>query len=307
MQMPGRKYRQSSSNYRYGFNGQEKESDLNENITTALFWEYDSRIGRRWNIDPVYKSSQSLYVCFSDNPIWRIDPLGNSDTTVGGVHYADNKTLSAVVVTSKSPFPKKVMQRIREDARASTVGNLYIPGMERANVKELIQFTRRAEAQSLGEMLQLSRYQQTDITLGNRMQGLIMADENFKKFEQEALQRLRSGDNSYTSPNTVLLGGDRGSLVGLVILTPSSGQTWSATVNELTWALRNVYVTATIVHGNSTDGKFTVNYHIEDDFDLVPGNRSGAYNAATRVLGSIYHGLMDNSGSHVTVDWNKTY
>ena len=53
--MPGRKYQQGNSNYRYSINGQEKESELNENITTAEFWEYDSRIVRRWNVDPVYK------------------------------------------------------------------------------------------------------------------------------------------------------------------------------------------------------------------------------------------------------------
>jgi hypothetical protein len=49
--LPGREY--SSNNfYRYSINGQEKEIELNKNITTATFWEYDSRIGRRWNLDP---------------------------------------------------------------------------------------------------------------------------------------------------------------------------------------------------------------------------------------------------------------
>lgn len=75
MSMPGRKY--NSVKYRYSFNGQEKEADLNENITTALFWEYDTRIGRRWNIDPVPKSMVSPYVCLGNNPIMYVDPLGN--------------------------------------------------------------------------------------------------------------------------------------------------------------------------------------------------------------------------------------
>ena len=64
---------------------------------------------------------------------------------------------------------------------------------------------------------------------------------------------------------------------------------------------------ATLVHGNSTNEGFTVNYHIEDDFDLVPGVRSTSYNIATKGLGKIYHDWGDNTGSHVTVDWNKTY
>ena len=67
--------------YEFGFNGQEKDQEIfnNQSTTTAMFWEYDGRIGRRWNIDPVVKSWQSTYVCFSDNPIIRIDPNGDDD------------------------------------------------------------------------------------------------------------------------------------------------------------------------------------------------------------------------------------
>ncbi len=85
MQMPGRKYMAtSSSKYRYSINGQEKESELNENITTALYWEYDSRIVRRWNVDPVYKEYESPYLAFAGNPIWLKD-LDGADTTKGKI------------------------------------------------------------------------------------------------------------------------------------------------------------------------------------------------------------------------------
>ncbi|MFO0322304.1 MAG: hypothetical protein ACK504_07750, partial [Bacteroidota bacterium] len=49
--------------YRYGFNGQEKDDEIagNGNINTAEFWQYDTRLGRRWNIDPVVKPSRSGY------------------------------------------------------------------------------------------------------------------------------------------------------------------------------------------------------------------------------------------------------
>jgi hypothetical protein len=77
MQMPGRKYQQGSSSYRYSINGQEKEKELTENITTAQYWEYDSRIGRRWNVDPVLKSWESTYSCFLSSPIWLNDVKGN--------------------------------------------------------------------------------------------------------------------------------------------------------------------------------------------------------------------------------------
>jgi hypothetical protein len=37
--------------YRYGFNGQEKDDEVcgSGNLNTAEFWEYDTRLGRRWN------------------------------------------------------------------------------------------------------------------------------------------------------------------------------------------------------------------------------------------------------------------
>ena len=34
--------------YRYGFNTQEKDDDVFIGAYTAEYWEYDSRLGRRW-------------------------------------------------------------------------------------------------------------------------------------------------------------------------------------------------------------------------------------------------------------------
>ena len=76
MQMPGREY--SPAGYRFGFNGQENDNDImgNGNATTAEFWEYDSRLGRRWNIDILGFESQSPYACFGNSPIDLSDPYG---------------------------------------------------------------------------------------------------------------------------------------------------------------------------------------------------------------------------------------
>ena len=89
--MPRRNYQFSStSKYRYSINGQEKESDLNENITAAEFWEYDARIIRRWNIDPKPIMGVSPYSAFSNNPIFYCDPLGDTTVTgAGGTHSID--------------------------------------------------------------------------------------------------------------------------------------------------------------------------------------------------------------------------
>jgi len=72
------------NSYRYGFNGQEMDNEIQGegNTYTAEFWEYDSRLGRRWNCDPVFREFISPYACFSNNPVLRIDVNGDSDTTV---------------------------------------------------------------------------------------------------------------------------------------------------------------------------------------------------------------------------------
>ena len=60
-----------------------------KNLYTALFWQYDSRIGRRWNVDPVIKFHESPFSAFANNPILFIDPLGNDTIKV----HADGSIL----------------------------------------------------------------------------------------------------------------------------------------------------------------------------------------------------------------------
>nr|WP_262898929.1 hypothetical protein [Hymenobacter piscis] len=76
----------SAGGYRYGYNGQEKSDDITQGHYTADFWEYDSRIGRRWNVDPATKHDQSSYSAFANNPIWFADPLGNDTLKVQGAN-----------------------------------------------------------------------------------------------------------------------------------------------------------------------------------------------------------------------------
>jgi len=66
-----------NGNYRYGFNGQEKSDELDNGLYTAQFWEYDSRIGRRWNLDPIYNTDISRYAVEGNNPIYYNDPNGD--------------------------------------------------------------------------------------------------------------------------------------------------------------------------------------------------------------------------------------
>jgi hypothetical protein len=78
MHMPGMAWSEGSG-YRYGFQGQEKDNEIygEGNMTTAEFWQYDTRLGRRWNRDPVVLHSESGYATFRNNPASMSDEDGN--------------------------------------------------------------------------------------------------------------------------------------------------------------------------------------------------------------------------------------
>ena len=69
-----------SGEYRFGFNGQEEDGEVFNTPGTsysAEFWQYDSRIGRRWNIDPVQKHSFSNFSVLGLSPIQNVDLKGD--------------------------------------------------------------------------------------------------------------------------------------------------------------------------------------------------------------------------------------
>ncbi|MEW6773875.1 MAG: hypothetical protein AB1304_07740 [Bacteroidota bacterium] len=73
----GRRWEPVKPLYRFGFNTQEKVNEISPDHYTAKFWEYDARLGRRWNLDPVTKPWESPYSTLSNNPIWFNDVLGD--------------------------------------------------------------------------------------------------------------------------------------------------------------------------------------------------------------------------------------
>ncbi len=77
--------------YRYGFQNQERDDEIagSGNSYTAKFWQYDSRLGRRWNLDPKPNPSISQYATFANNPIFYTDILG--DTINVGASTKANK------------------------------------------------------------------------------------------------------------------------------------------------------------------------------------------------------------------------
>ncbi len=74
-------------------NTQEKDNEIygEGNSYSAEYWQYDARLGRRWNVDPVVKVHESPYATFANNPIWFVDPSG-ADTA-----FSDNETRQLVL------------------------------------------------------------------------------------------------------------------------------------------------------------------------------------------------------------------
>jgi RHS repeat-associated protein len=75
MDMPGRSF--TASDYKFGYQGSLKASELGSNQYTTFFREMDCRIMRWWNPDPVYQPEQSPYCMMDGNPITFNDFFGD--------------------------------------------------------------------------------------------------------------------------------------------------------------------------------------------------------------------------------------
>ncbi|MDZ4663633.1 MAG: hypothetical protein SGJ15_02040, partial [Bacteroidota bacterium] len=60
----------------YSHNSHEKEDAIYKGAQSAEYWMYDSRIMRRWEVDPMTYEWQSPYAVFNNNPILYADLLG---------------------------------------------------------------------------------------------------------------------------------------------------------------------------------------------------------------------------------------
>lgn len=152
MLMVGRNF-ESGSAYRYGFGGQEEDNEISGRgaICTAEFWEYDARLGKRWNSDPIAKAWLSPYLVFSNNPLIFIDPNGNSDYyTEGGKYIGSDGTdgTDIMIVTDKQTIENiwsQTKSGIKKDGYAVFAGTLaentfftLPPKSHRDQIKQII-------------------------------------------------------------------------------------------------------------------------------------------------------------------------
>jgi len=111
--------------YKYSLNGQEKDDEIygDGNATTAMYWEYDTRLGRRWNTDPKPTVEVSAYACFYNNPIAVTDPNGDEPNKEG------QKTLPGVKLPEDSPLISR--KAIIPKYKISLGVSLSTPGLKK--------------------------------------------------------------------------------------------------------------------------------------------------------------------------------
>jgi hypothetical protein len=78
--MPGMSWSEGSG-YRYGFGSHENDDEVygSKNFMDFGGYGYDNRLGRRWNVDPMYKKYPNIspFIGYNNNPIIYKDPTGN--------------------------------------------------------------------------------------------------------------------------------------------------------------------------------------------------------------------------------------
>ena len=109
-------------NYLYGYQSYEKDKEVygEGNAYTAMFWEYDSRLGRRCNVDPVVKEGESPYGCFANNPIQFRDTTV-SDTVVDTENGEPSVTLPDAVIFPRIDQVKPILNKINSRPIPATV------------------------------------------------------------------------------------------------------------------------------------------------------------------------------------------
>lgn len=90
---------------------------------TAEFWQYDPRICRRWNLDPVTKPWQSSFTAFSNSPISRVDPNGDDD-------YYNEKGQWIKTIGDNNGIVRIIKQKTYDDlVKANSDPRLFSPGL----------------------------------------------------------------------------------------------------------------------------------------------------------------------------------
>lgn len=135
-----------------------------------MFWEYDTRLGRRWNLDPKPTIGVSDYACFNDNPIQFSDVNGDKP----GDKDKKAKDANTSADKSKPVEPKKTLD-------TKTVGrnfdnSNYISNKNPLNTDGSDSFEPKAQDD---QDANAKEHDMSNATFGNRTAAGLKADAKF--------------------------------------------------------------------------------------------------------------------------------
>jgi RHS repeat-associated protein len=156
--LPGRTW--NAEAYRFGFNNQERDNEVagNGNSYTAEYWQYDNRLGRRWNVDPVVKVWESPYAAFANNPIVFTDP--------SGLKIINGNRVKSEEATAKANSLKEQVSKLDKDKDKDQIEKLN------SQIKE--QESIAAHQAEMADRLDkvIAAYKKVDETGFNKMDNL---------------------------------------------------------------------------------------------------------------------------------------
>lgn len=256
---------------------------------TAKFWEYDSRLGRRWNQDPKYTASISRYSCLNNNPIVYIDPQGDYSKVGAWIRSVFTKD-AGEIYQSGDEWGFNVLTRDSEGKATgyySMFGNTY------------------GKASDLTGVLKHSLNKHTDyVTITGGALDKIKNDPDMIRYQNQLIEKYKKRylDNpepitETQEPELITFGGFTAEP-----LNPWNDDTKKVASNELTWITRHAYVTATV--DVQKNGVMNISYLLTDKLDLMPGHdKSPEYNAVTSIIGPLYHGMLGGKACGINAQW----
>lgn len=246
--------------YRFGFNTQEKVDEISGegNHNTALFWEYDTRLGRRWNLDPKPQVYISDYAVMANSPILLNDLFGDDVDLKykgkdGNTHTYDYKP--GEKYNGDNPFLIKTVNALNE-IYSTKNGKLVIDALEKSknlfhisdktsSEPNTLQFIRRSSGGGTIQAGFISK-------MTNQGQVVdVFAHELFHGFQHEMKEKFGTTNcevGAYLFGKSISL--NMGYGISNFGTSSPIGQKYDKAMNELLWAnkpdvnLVNLYRTA---------------------------------------------------------------
>jgi hypothetical protein len=197
--------------YRYGFNTQEKDDEIagEGNSYTAEFWQYNSRLGRRFNMDPRPNPNISNYVCLGNNPIGITDFKGDTIRLTGSTRHVnkmvkilEKRTGNDYDIDNRNNIIQKSATNTINDKKNSGDLSMYIYGLtESTNIIELKLVNNKPKSTGFDNYdlgtVNIKDFARSPRALQAGMLGHVLMERNLNPEYSNVQGRLTSNFNTY--------------------------------------------------------------------------------------------------------------